>query len=365
MLKHPPKKDIYAIYIRFCLSECNLQEILRKLEGIVWLDELQVHFKRLLVFSTCKFDLLLERLYTTSCTEDLYLVIDELDLEHFLTSEDMQHRVSSIIASLLLGRSSFNIDFLDLGRKLTPETKRELREELIKKVKQLLGSRELRVSRSSPSIDFKLILLEPGKVLLSVVLKKFRKDRFQYRWTEKRPYSQPSSLTPYHALVLFNVSFDSSPDISSSLEYSKVLLDPFLGTGSILIEAALQGVYGVGIDLSYRQIRGAKRNLNQLDLLPLVDLVISDSTHLPLRKDSLAAVAFDPPYGRLASTYKRTPSLLLRTSLESVKITLKKPGKAVFLAVDGNKPRNSAASKICDILEHGSLIRHLYVMENA
>lgn len=354
---------LYAIYVRFCLSKCNLYEVLQKIENL-FTSKSTIYFDRLILFTASDLGLLIERLYSTSCTEDLYWVIASERLDSLLSDRETQKRIADILVENIKWKKSFNIDFLDIGRLVPPSIKNDLRSKLILDISEKLSPSRPYVSRSNPSIDFRFIFLDDNRALVAILLKKYRKDRFQYRWTEKRPYSQPSALTPYHSLVLYNLASAKPCGNDSCIDFSEPFLDPFAGTGSVLIESALQGVYSIGIDLNYKQIRGSRRNIIQLGLHAVVDLVISDSVYMPLRGDSFRAIAFDPPYGRAASTHGRDPRLLLEATLETVRKILKRSGRAVFLSIDKNKISANETNRICEILEHSSLIRHLYVMKN-
>ena len=78
-----------------------------------------------------------------------------------------------------------------------------------------------------------------------------------------------------------------------------VILDPFAGTGSILLEADIVGADSLGIDVSRKMVRGAKRNQEKFGQRWL-GIVLADSLSLPLKR--VDAIATDVPYGRAAST---------------------------------------------------------------
>jgi site-specific DNA-methyltransferase (adenine-specific) len=47
-----------------------------------------------------------------------------------------------------------------------------------------------------------------------------------------------------------------------------VVLDPFMGTGTTLVAAALEGVKGIGIDLDPAYVEIAARRLAEIDTTP-------------------------------------------------------------------------------------------------
>jgi tRNA (guanine10-N2)-methyltransferase len=91
------------------------------------------------------------------------------------------------------------------------------------------------------------------------------------------------------------------------------VFDPFVGTGSILLTAALRGAFCFGTDIDLRVLRGRNQdenissNFKQYDLPP-PELVRSDNaiyhrhfrSHMPL----FDAIVTDPPYGIRAGARK-------------------------------------------------------------
>ncbi|HSQ48525.1 MAG TPA: RsmD family RNA methyltransferase, partial [Candidatus Deferrimicrobiaceae bacterium] len=91
-----------------------------------------------------------------------------------------------------------------------------------------------------------------------------------------------------------------------------VLLDPFCGTGTSLIEATFIGCRAVGVDAQKRMIRGTKKNLAHFGI-SAEGLIWADSRKLPLKK--VDAIVTDPPYGRSSSTLKSTTKQLVEEVL--------------------------------------------------
>ena len=113
---------------------------------------------------------------------------------------------------------------------------------------------------------------------------KFRRDRFKFRKPDLRPAFSPCALTPTFAKVLINLGLTNPPDR---------MLDPFCGVGSILIEAALMGIYSIGIDVKRTLIKECRRNLKAYSSYPLVDLIVADAKSLPLREEAIRMVMTD------------------------------------------------------------------------
>jgi tRNA (guanine10-N2)-dimethyltransferase len=93
-----------------------------------------------------------------------------------------------------------------------------------------------------------------------------------------------------------------------------LVLDPFCGTGTSLIEATFIGCRAVGVDAQKRMIQGTKKNLEFFGI-SAEGLVLADSRKIPLTK--VDAIVTDPPYGRSSSTLKSTTRKLVQEVLAS------------------------------------------------
>src|SRR3989338_9373210 len=77
-------------------------------------------------------------------------------------------------------------------------------------------------------------------------------NAFLQRKAQLRPGFYPASLDPQLALGIVNLS---------SAKKNAVVLDPFCGTGGILLEAALSGRKAVGFDISPWMLKKCTQNL--------------------------------------------------------------------------------------------------------
>ncbi|HMF33332.1 MAG TPA: hypothetical protein VKK79_18040 [Candidatus Lokiarchaeia archaeon] len=86
-----------------------------------------------------------------------------------------------------------------------------------------------------------------------------------------------------------------------------ILLDAFCGSGGILIEAALDGCYTIGIDVDYYFIRGVRLNMRYYAPDQHLGEIRASALALPIRSDlqtlgnSIRGVSSDLPYGRSTS----------------------------------------------------------------
>jgi len=122
----------------------------------------------------------------------------------------------------------------------------------------------------------------------------------QYR-DESRPFvSAEISTSPKICRTLLNLAGARPGD---------TVLDPFCGTGTLLMEAAILGMKCIGVDIDGDQVQGARSNLKWLgkefgEKLDY-DIFKGDSRELSsLVKKQVDAVAFEPILGPI---YKKRP----------------------------------------------------------
>lgn len=124
------------------------------------------------------------------------------------------------------------------------------------------------------------------------------KEKMNQYDLNKRSYLGPTSMDAELSFVMSNVG---------QVQQSSVVLDPFVGTGSILVSCALRGAYCVGTDIDIRVLRGRNDDENiftnfQQFKLPRPELIRSDNAIYHRHFSSHAepwvdAIVTDPPYG--------------------------------------------------------------------
>jgi tRNA (guanine10-N2)-dimethyltransferase len=136
-------------------------------------------------------------------------------------------------------------------------------------------------------------------------------DRTAYssRRTPQLPFQRPVTLAPRLARALVNLAEIGPGDR---------VVDPFVGTGSLLLEAALVGARTVGVDASASMIHGALDNFTHFGQHPET-LRQADSAEAAqgFPAASFDALVTDPPYGRASGTRGEPPDRLLNRTLAS------------------------------------------------
>lgn len=142
------------------------------------------------------------------------------------------------------------------------------------------------VNLTNPSTEFVFIKLKKRVYATKRIWR--NPKNFLRRKAHLRPEMHPSSLDPRLAKACVNIAIGAKKDA--------VLLDPFCGTGGILIEAALMGANVIGYDIDEIMLRKARINLG----------FYKRKNYKLENKDALAAgnekkitaIVTDLPYGR-------------------------------------------------------------------
>ncbi|MFX1453619.1 MAG: methyltransferase domain-containing protein [Promethearchaeota archaeon] len=218
--------------------------------------------------------------------------ISELVIESSIEENDIINSLKNIdFIKYIENKKSFAVRIQKIGHK---NINSEYFEKLIGKI--IFGSikKTLKVDLLHPDILFYGIFAK-NKFFFGINNSKKIRSCFKSNSLKSRPFFHPSALNPRLARVMVNLS---------QIKEDEIFLDPFCGTGSLLIEAFLIGCNQViGIDISPKMINGAKKNLKKFGVKNM-ELLVGDSNHIPLK--FISGIATDPPYGRSSSTYKKS-----------------------------------------------------------
>ena len=204
-----------------------------------------------------------------------------------------------------------------------------------------------------------LFVIAKKRVFVTDLVWKSEKGRFTNRDPAKKPAFHPTTLKPKLARTLVNLSRPTK---------GSTLLDPFCGTGSVLIESAVLGMKPIGIDMDAEMLSGSKRNLKFYKLN--AQLMQGNSTQLDnyLKKNSVDAIATDPPYGRSSRIGAKNIKTLYKYFFYSAHGILKPKRYLAALypdSIDARKLVNRKQWSIVfesDLYVHGGLTRKFLVL---
>jgi len=171
--------------------------------------------------------------------------------------------------------------------------------------KQILNAtEETKVDLKNPDKTF-LGTITNEKLVLGLKLTEITSKTFSERRPRKKPFFHPSAMPSKMARCMVNLAHGKAESL---------MLDPFCGTGTSLIEATYVGCRAVGVDAQRRMVLGCRKNLRHFNISP-EGLIWGDARQLPLFK--VDCVVTDPPYGRSSSTLKSTTKQLVKDVLAS------------------------------------------------
>jgi tRNA (guanine10-N2)-dimethyltransferase len=183
-----------------------------------------------------------------------------------------------------------------------------------------LAEREYQIDLAHPQILVKALLSE-GQCVIGPTLTALDRSRFEMRRPRLRPFFYPGVLLPRIARAAINLS---------GIREKERLLDPFCGTGGLLLEAGLVGAVILGSDVDSRMVLGTKMNLDYYGVDH--DVFVQDAQRMALKAECLDAVTTDFPYGRSVSVRAVSSHQLTARALDEIFRVLKREKRAVFIS---------------------------------
>ncbi len=215
---------------------------------------------------------------------------------------------------------TFAVKLVDFTGKLSPES-----------IEAYLGASikakdaHLTVSLESPDILVAIIVCST-RTLVGAIKPETVHRAWSRRRPRVRPFFHPAVLYPKFARALVNLA---------KVKPGEILLDPFCGTGSILLEAGLVGVHAVGLDINRKMCKGSLLNLSAFG----VDCMgILNSDALISSVNRCDAIVTDVPYGRASSTRGMSSDVILGGLAERAKAILPKGRHAVIVSPETLEP---------------------------
>ena len=213
------------------------------------------------------------------------------------------------------------------------------------------------VDLNDPELEIRCLITD-NKLYVGLKIAEIKRSEFEKRKVQNRPFFSPISLHPRLARALVNLS---------SVKENDNLLDPFCGTGGILIEAGLMKINIIASDIEEKMIKGCKKTLDyyKIDNYKLFCSDIEDINKKNLKK--VDSIVTDLPYGKSTTTKGEDIKELYKRSFRAMRDILKNNGRAVVGL--SNKELINLAKEFFSIIEihqirvHRSLIRYFVVFE--
>jgi len=149
----------------------------------------------------------------------------------------------------------------------------------------------IRVDLKAPHREF-LGILADDRFVFGLKAAEIKADGFARRGPPRTPFSHSAAMTPKLARCMVNLAQPKTGDL---------VLDPYCGTGSFLVEAGLIGCRVIGSDVKRNMIEGSLMNLSLHGVEP-EGVAVADARSLPLPTGSVDCIVTDPPYGTSATT---------------------------------------------------------------
>jgi len=222
--------------------------------------------------------------------------IEKVDFTRFLGDDD-----SFAVRVMRVRGASPNLSSLALERKIG--------EIIFNKVKNR------KVNLKNPDKTFFGVLTDEMFFFGLKIAEIKHKDLWKRR-PRKRVFFHPAALTPKIAKCMVNLAQSRIGDL---------VLDPFCGTGSLLIEAGLIGCRVVGLDVKKCMVDGSLKNLRFFGVKP-EGLAVADARYPPLSVKSVDRIITDPPYGTASSTLGFSTKKLIELFFSAATDILKDDG---------------------------------------
>jgi len=215
----------------------------------------------------------------------------------------------------------------------------------------------MRVDLHRPEADVRLVLAAGAHA--GVLGGTVERRAMDARASSHRPFSRPISIHPKYARAMVNLA---------RMEARGRVVDPFCGTGGILIESALMGHPSAGSDLDASMIAGTRRNLDFLGLS--AQLARCDVGEFPsVLGPPVDGVVTDPPYGKSTWTDGEGPDDLVLRLYDACAAALGQGRRAVVCLHSADLLPKAGSGlgveSIYPLRVHRSLTRHIAVLRRS
>ena len=205
------------------------------------------------------------------------------------------------------------------------ELERKVGEQILEKAKKT------KVNLSNPQKTFFGVLTD-NRFIFGLKTAEIIPKPFYERRPRRRPVFHPTAMPAKLARAMVNLAQPRKGDL---------VLDPFCGTGGMLVEAGLIGCRVLGFDAKPHMLRGGLKNILHYGIKP-EGVAIADARYPPVAK--VDCIVTDPPYGRSASTLGTSTRLIVEDFLSAVRDTIPR-GRRICMAAPKTVMINDAGEE--------------------
>ena len=288
--------------------------------------------------------------YVIGSFDDKYLdpIADRISLTHCLG-----HYLGSFDVDDLSGFENISIPegtFSVRGKRFEGMMKEVDSQAIIRKLGGIL-SKTNDVDLKEPKNEVRILMSDRLHVFLGE--RTVDRNILETRKVGERPFFSPISLHPRYARALINLT---------GVKKGGTVLDPFCGTGGIVIEAAFMGMKAIASDFDPEMIAGTEENMDYYGL-KMYDSDVLDISDIADRFGEVDAVATDPPYGRSTHTGGEDIESIYRRAMTSFGDVLRNGGSAGVVLPHPIEDKRLKLQSMFVQRVHGSLSRHYHVFK--
>jgi|TARA_B110000438_G_scaffold49030_1_gene49445 tRNA (guanine10-N2)-dimethyltransferase len=296
------------------------------------------------------------------------LILDEKSIITISVSEEIKSKVirrlgmTKRVSKIVYVDKETNLEnvvkkmpFLDIGQKSFAIRQISNRVISEKKIASVLGEKIPKHNKTNlNNPDIKILYYTGAETIISIWDQ--RSETYYKRCLKhhikNRPFFSPISIHPRIARSMINLANCSE---------NETIIDPFCGTGGMLIEASDMQINAIGIDIMKKMVDYSNGNLEHFGLKgKVIEGDIKDITNYQFK-----AIVTDPPYGLSTTTKGEGVDELMRRSMDIFNKTMNK-GERVVLAL--SKPELIENPNYNEIYRfkwyiHKSLTRNIIVLE--
>jgi tRNA (guanine10-N2)-dimethyltransferase len=229
----------------------------------------------------------------------------------FKSTPDINDIEKHIHQNTIKNKGSIAIKYKNRSKKVNSQ-------QIVKKLASVY-TKNRKVKLTDSDIEIRALITD-SQVYIGRKLFKIDRSQFEKRKVQFRPFFSPVSLHPRIARVLVNLS---------NIKKDDVLLDPFCGTGGILLEAGLIGANVAGNDIEEKMVDGCRKTLEYYSIKNY-DLFCLDIGDINKYFRDVDAVVTDFPYGKSTTTKGEDMKNLYSRAFQSISSVLKTGGRAVI-----------------------------------